>query len=627
MKISSIRALVEKEVHHLIPLIVALFALELLGLFESFITKSPDTVTWSDLSVLLNPGIADVAGVIYVILGLVTAYVLFPHEGKLQTLQFLWSLPVRRWQIYVVKLATAMLVLAGMILFGHLALLWVNSFSIGSITGTQFSWALWWRELAVLCGVLMISLGYGALVASFRMAGVLGLLAAWATVIFLAYTDASFEFLDPTSLLALEFRGSEILLNPKTWQFHSIVALICALIGGYRWTRDSRAPAERSKSSRIAARVGGGLSVVVVLFLIVAYGVSELAPGLGDEDYADDGLSLESFETEYYEISFYNEDVEQARILMDEAEPFAEQVMQQLGFKTKQRILADLTDNSQDHLGIAGWKKLRMERNALYDDELRSHVFVHETAHVVAAAASDRRLADHHSHAIFFSEGQAEWVAFEILGLEDQRNALRLLSALAWKRLNLRFEDMLYAGAFRSQFDENLIYALGEAWVSTLAEVCGDSAPGEVLQAMNRPGAPRNLAGTEFWRDTLQASGCDLGAVNSQFVMLMRSYESRIEDVPDLSGAVDTIDGRFAVSLTLGPSADDRPYRVFVRVRDGVNAGPLSVTTESAELSPGQSTVIDVPLHAISGQRFQYQFGLEFIDNERPFFSRWLDGG
>ena len=150
---------------------------------------------------------------------------------------------MRRWQIYVVKLATALLVLAGMTLFGRLALLWVNSFSMGSITSTQFSWALWWRELATLCGVLLISFGYGALVASFRMAGVLGLLAVWATVIAFAYTDSSLQFLNPTSLLALEFRGSEILLNPKTWKFHSIVALFCVLIGGYRWTRDSRAPA------------------------------------------------------------------------------------------------------------------------------------------------------------------------------------------------------------------------------------------------------------------------------------------------------------------------------------------------------------------------------------------------
>ena len=110
MTVANIRALVAKDTHHLFPLVIAFLALEVLGLLDSFLTRSPDSMTWSELSILLNPELADLTGVLYVIFGMVAAYMMFPHEGKQQTLQFLWSLPVRRWHIYAVKLATALLV-------------------------------------------------------------------------------------------------------------------------------------------------------------------------------------------------------------------------------------------------------------------------------------------------------------------------------------------------------------------------------------------------------------------------------------------------------------------------------------------------------------------------------------
>ena len=95
MTVANIRALVAKDSHHLIPLVIAFLALEVLGLLDSFLTRSPDGMTWSELSILLNPELADLTGALYVIFGMVAAYMMFPHEGKQQTLQFLWSLPVR----------------------------------------------------------------------------------------------------------------------------------------------------------------------------------------------------------------------------------------------------------------------------------------------------------------------------------------------------------------------------------------------------------------------------------------------------------------------------------------------------------------------------------------------------
>lgn len=629
MSFANVRALAAKEFHHLLPLIFALLALEVLGLLQWFVVQSPDTITWADVSVLLDPALAGVAGMVYVTVGVVTAYMLFPHESDQNTIQFLWSLPVGRWQIYVMKLATAFAVLAGLLIIGHLLLLWIPIFGVGSISSTQFSWQLWSWELASLIGLAAITLGYGALIAWFRILGVLGFITLWAAALALAYIDTSYEYLDVSSLLMPEYRGTEVLLNAKTWIVHSAIALFCVVLAGFLWTRDSQPPADRKKSTRLGSRIATGLLVLLALLLIIAYGTTSLAPGLTNPDLrsANTPGELENIETQYYEISYYAKDRSYAQLLQKEADQRSQQVQQLLGTTTNDPILADLTDNSVDHLGIAGWKKLRIRRSALYDSEQRSHVFVHESTHVLAAAASNRRLRDHSNYTLFFTEGLAEWVSYEILGLEEQRRALRLLAALAWQRFDLRFSDFLYATSFRARFDENLIYALGEAWVSTLAEVCGNQAPGAVLKAMARPDAPQRLQGGVFWRDTLQASGCDLTAVNGRFALSMRDNQSEIATVPVLNGAIETQGEQLVVSLTLTETEIDRTYRVHVRVRDNPDASPAAVFSESAELQTGKTLTLRLPRTMISGQRFQYQVGLEFLPGERPFFGPWIDEG
>ncbi len=626
---NALRSLAAKEFHHLLPLIFALLALDIVSVLEWFVANSPDEISWADVSLLLDPALAKVAAGLYIAIGIVTAYMLFPHERDRNTLQFLWGLPVARWRVYAVKLATGFAVLSGLLVIGHLLLWWMHTFSVNSVSATQFSWALWSRELAALIGLTAISLGYGALVACFRIIGILGFIVLLAAAQLLAYMDSSYAYLDIAELLTPEYRGTEILLDSKAWWVHSGIGLGCAVVAGFVWTRDAQPPADRKKIKRIGARIGNGVLVVVTLLIIVTYGTTRLGPDLTNPALTGaPANALETITTRYFEISHYAADRAQAQLLAKEADLRAEQVQQLLGTSVAESILADLTDSSSDHLGIAGWKKLRIGQQALYDPEQRSHVFVHETAHVVASAASDRRLQDHAAYTGFFSEGLAEWVSYEILGLETQRHALRLLAALAWQRFDLRFGDFLYAAEFRARFDDNLVYALGESWVSTLAEVCGDASPGNALRAMARPDAPQRLQGNGFWRETLQAAGCDLTAVNGRFALLLDGYRSQIADVPVLTGTIETQDERLRASLTLeGTAVDNRSYRVVVRLRDNPGVAAAATFSESAQLEPGQTISLELPAGMISGQRFQYQLGLEFVPGERPFFGPWIEAG
>ena len=234
MSPANVRALATKELHHLWPLVFALLALEILGLVRWFVAQSPDGITWEEVSILLDPNLAQVAGMVYLVVGIVTAYLLFPHESDQNTLQFLWSLPVARWQIYITKLGCAFVVLASLLLVGHLLIWWIHLFGVGSISSSQFSWQLWSRELASMCGAAAIALGYGALIAQFRIVGILGFLICWAGAQALAVFDTSYEYLDVTALLVPEYRGTEVLLNAKAWIVQAASAIMVGIRPGLR---------------------------------------------------------------------------------------------------------------------------------------------------------------------------------------------------------------------------------------------------------------------------------------------------------------------------------------------------------------------------------------------------------
>ncbi len=618
------RVLLRKECLSLLPLVFALLPLYLFNLAEYFIISSPDQVDYERHSVLLDIDSSRANGVIYILIGLIAAYLVLPHEKDRNTVQFLWSMPVRRRTTFIAKLFGIAAVLFALTLLDYLLVLWIQSFSVGSISASQFSFSRWLLELTLVTGTAWIGAAYGSLIACFRIPGILCFAVFWIAAAGMSLTQPSLLYLDPGSLLKTEFRGTDLLLHSKAWQFHLPVATLCALLAGYFWTRDNKDAALRDKRSKQRSNFILVLTAVVAILSAIGYSTAVLSPE-SDGD-SNDEQSLVTASSRHFEFSFYAEDNDNARALLMEADAHALKVAEQLGQDVPQTISATLTDENVDHLGIAGWRKLRMSRDSLQDLAERQHVFVHETAHVIAAEASDRRLREHFSHSQFFIEGLAEWVSYETLELDEQRDALRLLAALAWHRFDMRMDDLLFSASFKRRFDQNLIYALGEAWVSALANTCGDQSVGNVLRSIGRDDAPE-LSGAAFWRDSLQHSGCDFYAVNANFAALLESYEPRIADAPRWDSAVDVTNQGIRVSVSIDSGSPDESYRVFVRARDSADvAGPATVQ-RSATIKRGESADLvfnDIP---ISGSRFQYQVGVEFIVGERPIYGLWTDAG
>ena len=164
------------------------------------------------------------------------------------------------------------------------------------------------------------------------------------------------------------------------------------------------------------------------------------------------------------------------------------------------------------------------------------------------------------------------------------------------------------------------------AWNEALAEVCGPQAPGNALRAMARPDMSQRLAGRQFWQDVLQSFQCDLVSVNNRFDSMLQAIATGVESVPGLDVSVTQFEDNKLFSVVLeGEPA--RPYRVIVRVRDNPNVGPRGVFSRNAMVGPGESVELLIPGAAISGEVFQYQVGIEFLDGERPFFGRWISSG
>ena len=626
MNIRKFLSLASKEVHHLRPLIYAILAIDLIGVMDSFFNQSPDTLSWIDFSLLMGPEFTGYSAV-FLAIGVIAGYMIFSQEREQGTLSFLWALPIRRYQVFLIKLCTALVLLSGVGLFGSLLSFWIQSFGVNTILQAQFSWLIFWWEMGLESVLYAIGLCYGALVSYYRIPGILFLLALWLLTSFLVQFDPSLDFLSFNILLDPEFRGTEILLAKKAWLVQSIAALLCLVSAGILWTRFAEPNIISSHPSIRLTRFIYVLSAIGLFLFILGYGATQILPGgvFNTEGRRDRGL--ETILTEYFEISYLRVDQDRARVLAAEVDQLSLSVQELLGATFSERILVDLTDESTNHLGIAGWKRLRVGRRALTNSDERHHVFVHESAHVLADQIADRRLSGHANYTKFFNEGLAEWVSYEILGIEDTRTALSLLAAAAWHRLDMRIDDFLYWSSFSALFDENLIYALGESWVSTLAEVCGEQAPGNVLRAIGRADVSQRLSGKRFWQDALQHAGCDVSAVNSRFALTMKELKSASEVIPTVTGAVSFDEFDIIFNLSLSSTIPDKSFTVFVRVRDNPRVGPAGIATSTARVKNGNSVELTIPKGIISGERFQYQLGVEFINNERPYFGHWIDAG
>lgn len=621
------RGIFAKELKQLAPIIIGLSVLVLLRTIPILLGESPDRLPWYSWSFLMQPGSADFSCLVVLCASLIAAHMLFPREQDDRTLEFLWALPVRRWVWFAAKVAVAYCILC-MFWLAEQAIGWIfQYFDTSSITRDDPKVQIWWTELVMMFGATAIGLGYGMLSSFFRVAGVLAVFTLWTIGQVIATVSPELGYVHITGLFTAEVQGTSLIYPYETWAFHAIGSLTALVTAARLWT--SRADSYARFHARTRKAVVPILASIFVVFLVVA-SVVYFQRSIGDA--GTDASNPSTYTTtEHYRIQFYQADTERVTERLRGVDDIHRELTALLGAAPTGTVIADISSIGPDHLGIAGWRRIRIERKSLADADEFDHVIAHETVHVIAANESDRRLNDHMGEANFFSEGLAEWATYELIGLDETRSSLRILAAAAWRRFELKFDDLMNQAAFNARFDMALTYAIGELWVDALARQCGVRAPGDALRAMGRDGAPRNLRGRRFWEDTLQAIGCDVNAVNATFEQRIAALAEASDVIPRLTAAVRVLDRRIAFDVTLAGGDPETAYVVRVNVRDGPGAATSSYMSDESRVVPGTSTQLEVSSAAIAGERFQYQLGVIFAQGERPYFERWqwmgLDAG
>jgi len=622
-------ALVRKELRQLLPLAVGLAAIVLWATASGLIFDPPDQQSWAAMSWLADPQLGRLSSWLTLALGVVTAYNLLPGEHDQRTIEFLYTLPVRRRTLFLVKYLVGSSLLAAFSMLGT-AVGWLqNSLHPGSFEQHQLRAEFMMVELAADLALSFIAVAYGLVLAFFRRLGWVLLLLVWLALELAERVAPPLKILNIKAMLEVEHHGTQPLIDWGAWRLHGVMALAALLLAGRLWLVQPEvftAFYQRLTGRKLVRRLALGLGMIALALVAVPLMVT-MGQDDGSEAAADQ--PVRTLDTEHFRFSYHPADEVQARLIGREADAAYRRIRERLGAPAVEHIVADLTETSDHHLGIAGWKKMRLDIRPPKSEGLLRHVLYHETTHVLATAVAEGISGERDAEARFFAEGLAEYVSYELLGPAaagaPRREDARRIAGLAHARFRLRFQDLLDPEDFLTRHDEYLLYALGEVWVAALADTCGAGSPGKVLRAFGRADGPQRLHGAELWRNTLQGAGCDLDRVVGRYEQRLRQAAADAAGVP-IAGAslVGEADGQLLFQLTVqAPEPGDGPWRVTVRVRDDPESPPDQVVIRTVTWSPGKTGPIAIPAPPGTGRRIQFQVGARSHPEAPAFFSRW----
>jgi hypothetical protein len=625
---SGAGALVRKELRQLMPAIVALGALWAWGAVDAFLLNPPDVPTWGRETWLLAPE-TSWHGTTELLIGFVIAYSLLPGEHAQRTIDFLYSLPIRRRAIFFSKYLVGVGVQMAADVLGTAMSLAHHALNSDSLDHRAFRASTAALQLGADVVMPFICVAYGVLVSYFRRLGWLLAVLVWLTLEIAEKANPALRILNIKSLMMVEHDGSTPLVPWRAWGLHIGMAALSLAAAERLWLgRQERFTAfyDRLRASAALRRVGT-LAAVAAIALTIAGAMMSGGAGKPKASPADDArpVRVVSFDTEHFHFTYREPRAARALIVIMAADQAYDDIRRWLGAPALDRIVADLTEESDEHLGIAGWTKMRLDLSRPDEpDALLRHVLYHETTHVVTAALTEGLSNERAEETRFFAEGLAEYVAYELVpDLRAERERAREVAALAHERYRLRFADLLEPKAFLARYDEGLLYPLGEVFAAALVQTCGRDSVREVLRAFASPDTPRSLAGTELWRAVLQERRCDLDRV-------LGTYEGRLRRLSAAAAATipvatASLAGKEGEDLLFDVTVDARtpgPWRVSLRVRPDADAPRSALVIVQALAPTGKPTQFRVPRPDSAGRSVEFQVGAR-AGARAALFSRW----
>jgi len=615
------RVLFQKEIRYLAPVAVFFFLLLCLELFSMPLSSPMLESHWYQMHPSLED--SDIIGVVVYFFGFVMAYSLFPREYEERTIDFLHTLPVTRRQIFWSKTSAAF-VLIFLVLFSYeLCYALVQLFNHNSFGRESYSFAVSWRLVFKNSCLGVVGLSHGLLLSPARHLGVLLLFVSKWGIGRVQARYPYMTYLSPFSLSSNEFSGTELVLPWKAIGVQLAVAAIALLLAERIWsTRGHQSTTfVLVKLKKQAFLVGCG-TVFVALFLFIAWAL-EIEDPEDEEESPVRYVSRQTakLETEYYHFTYPSSHREPALGLARRADKIFETTFEYLGDpKSDQVIVADLTDVSEEHLGIATQGKLRMDLTRSEEPGKLDHILCHETCHVLAYRLSGRRGQGYSNLLSVFHEGTAGYYAYQLTESSFKLEDSRRLALALYLRHDLEFKELFDALELEKHLSQGAKYALGELWLAALVDCYGKDAPARVWRAVNRD-ARDDLQGEVFWRDTFQAAGLSLDRVSAAWYKRLKSLEKTeaafLETLPKLSIRAERQDEDVVLVVkTDRPIPENWPgLLVWVRKPD-TDARTLWISERRS-----QSTTVIVP--EFFGDTFDYQVGIEFSEDAYSFVNEW----
>lgn len=620
------------EFRQLWPLAGLWLMLELLHVALLLFTTRLDESSYSDLcEVYCEPGVATSAIFILLVIVVWIGWSLFPRDSDDGTLAHLQSLAVSRPQIFGAKVLAAFVLLVCLYLFSAATtyfFVWLNPQSIhgkyyAAIEGQQLLRTLAFSAI-VLCHSVFLS--------SFRLVGLVLYAVYFVAVGYLETQLGDVGAWNLLNILRVDYYGSTLVTNWTLFAIHGVIALVFLWLGYLRWMkRDvSQQSARFSLNSPWLTVPAVGL-----LFLGLLGGLMQHS----STTVTQRNEAFDSLTTEHYRFVFTKNAAPYAEELAAGADAMLLRIADYLDADPPPMIQTDLTANTSHVAGLAVHNRIRMRLRRINDDDDNRFVLAHETAHVFQSTMSNRQLKKVNSSVNFFIEGMAQQVAYTVEPNDRVRDINWIVGAVSADRHDIDFTDLVDASAFGEKFDAELPYTLGDLWVNTMTEVCGDDSLGKFMNIVGSDDAVLSLSGVAFWRQHLQRIPCELEDINHRFgervddivasdaaqaIPSTKSINLRTDDTdPDIIWMDVIVENPFELDSNDVPTAG-KDY--LLRVRSGAS---LARTID--QIVPGYPTSPDTPERIsfrlnrsqFSTNRFQYQIGYQGGFDYRALFDEW----
>ncbi|MFK7987782.1 MAG: ABC transporter permease subunit [Sandaracinaceae bacterium] len=596
-------ALYAKELRQLWPLALLGVLLFSGDVFYRPFTEYLDQMGWEDIASYVAPSGDGGFGVFLAVLAFAAAYSAFPREQEEGTLDYLLSLPIRPRAVFVAKALAGLTLVAVPTLGVALTDGLMGSVSHESLRGDHWTASIALSHVSLHLLFAVVAYGHGLLASTLRLFGLLPYVLLFVLAGIFEQLLPALAWADPTELLIARYVDG-VLVWPTTPLLVHLGLAVCAMWLAYlawlgpaaRWARTMG-----RVGASLAGKMALGCATVlgVVLVLVVALVVDSMAPSgpsearVGEPSPPPFTGASETGTTERYRVRYPVVAVARANALMEDADAIHAALQAQLAAEPGPVLVADLTEVSGEHRGIASWTHIRVGLVTEPDESALRHTFAHETAHAFQHRLSDRRQGENSEATRFFAEGSAEWLAYEVVPGEAARTEARIVAAASWDRHSLRMRDVLDDERLRARLDTTLVYPLGEVFAASVTDVCGPHAIGDTLRAMGREDAPRDLDPIPFWEDTLRAAGCDLERVGARFATLMaelvHTHRDAIERYPRVGVTVASEGRRLTIE-----ARTDRPVpedgALWVVLRRGPESSDTGVVSVRASPDPEDPT-------------------------------------